>query len=63
MLKSVLENGWSMSLPEWEEDIKDVADAVKRYGRLYTLLKIINSRTSNKIKIELEKKKLEKLDG
>jgi hypothetical protein len=63
MLKSVLENGWSMSLPEWEEDIKDVADAVKRYGRLYTLIKIINSRTSNKIKIELEKKKLEKLDG
>ena len=61
MLKSVLENGWSMSLPEWEEDIKDVADAVKRYGRLYTLLKIINSRTSNKIKIELEKKKLETL--
>jgi hypothetical protein len=63
MLKSVLENGWSMSLPEWEEDIKDVADAVKRYGRLYTLLKIVNSKTSNKIKIELEKKKLEKLDG
>jgi hypothetical protein len=62
MLKSVLENGWSMSLPEWEDDIKDVADAVKRYGRLYTLIKIINSRTSNKIKIELEKKKLEKLN-
>lgn len=62
MLKVALEQGWSMSLPDWGDDIKDISDAVKQYGRLYTLLKIVENKTSNKIKIELEKKKLERLD-
>lgn len=62
LIKAALENDWAVSLPEWESDIKDVADAVKRYGRVYTLLTIISARETNKIKIELEKKKLERMD-
>ena len=59
MLKSAITNGWSASLPPWEDDIKDIADAVKRYGRLYVLSTILHYRVSGEIKINLLKKKLE----
>ena len=59
MLKSAIANGWSASLPPWEDDIKDIADAVKRYGRLYVLSTILHYRVSGEIKINLLKKKLE----
>jgi hypothetical protein len=62
MLKAAIDNGWSASLPPWEDDIKDVADAVKRYGRLYVLTTILNYKVSNEIKIQLLKKKLEALN-
>lgn len=61
ILKSALEHNWSVSLPPWEDHIKDVADAVKNYGRLYTLYSILHYKETNKIKIEFIKKKLEKL--
>ena len=61
MLKIAMDNEWSASLPPWGDDIKDVADAVKKYGRLYVLSTILHYRTNNKIKIELLKKKLESL--
>ena len=59
LIKCALHNNWSISTPPWEESIKDVADAVKKYGRIYTLYSILHYHTSNKIKIELIKKKLE----
>lgn len=59
MLKAAIDNGWSASLPPWGDDVKDVADAVKIYGRLYTLSTILHYRESNQIKIQLMKKKLE----
>jgi DNA primase len=42
--------GFSISVPEWPDDIKDVNDAVKKYGKIGTLLSIISNRTSSKIK-------------
>lgn len=62
MLKAALEHNWSVSLPPWDDDIKDVADAVNRYGRLYTLSTILHYRTHNNIKIQLLKKQLEGLE-
>lgn len=52
-----LELGYSVSMPEWSDAIKDVNDAVKTYGRLPTLLSIIQAATSSKIKIEMLKKR------
>jgi hypothetical protein len=48
-----------VSIPNWE-DCKDVNDAVKKYGRLGTLLTIMQSRETSRIKIELRKKALVK---
>ena len=61
MLKSAIANGWSASLPPWGDDVKDVADAVKKYGRLYVLATILHYKVSGEIKINLMKKKLEAL--
>ena len=61
MLKSAMTNGWSASLPPWGDNVKDVADAVKKYGRLYVLSTILHYKVSGEIKINLMKKKLEAL--
>jgi hypothetical protein len=55
-----LELGYSVSLPNWEPDIKDTNDAVVRYGKLPTLLSILQSATMSKIKIEIQRKKIGK---
>ncbi len=62
MLKHAIKNNWSVSLPPWGDDIKDVADAVKHFGRLYTLTTILHYKVAGEIKINLLKKKLESLD-
>ena len=62
MLKAAIKHGWSMSLPPWGDDIKDVADAVKRYGKMYVLSSILNYKTSSKARIEIEQHKLERLE-
>lgn len=53
-----LELGYKVSIPHWHSDVKDVNDAVKKYGKLSTLLSIFSSATSSKIKVEMAKKRL-----
>ena len=60
LVDRALELGWSVSMPEWPADIKDVNDAVVRWGRVATLLMIVRSRETSRIKIELRKKQLVK---
>lgn len=55
-----LELGYQISLPNWDIDVKDINDAVVKYGKLPTLLSILQSATSSKIKIELQRKKIAK---
>lgn len=61
MLKHAITNGWAASLPPWGDEIKDIADAVKKYGRLYVLATILHYKVTGEIKINLLKKKLEAL--
>ncbi len=55
-----LELGYSVSLPDWEVDVKDVNDAVVKYGKLPTLLSILQCATNSKIKVEMRRKKIGK---
>jgi hypothetical protein len=55
-----LELGYHVSLPEWDNSVKDVNDAVVKYGKLPTLLSILEHATMSKIKIELRKKQIAK---
>ena len=59
MIKAASDNGWSVSMPPWGNGVKDVADAVKKYGRLYTLATILHYKETNQIKIQILRKKLE----
>ena len=57
MCDRALELGYQVSLPVWEADIKDVNDAVIKYGKLYTLYSILSSKESNNLKIQLRARK------
>jgi hypothetical protein len=51
-VERAIELGWSVSMPDWA-DCKDANDAVKRYGKLWTLRSIADSKESNELKIKL----------
>ena len=53
-----LELGYQVSIPNWGKDVKDVNDAVLKYGKLPTLLSILENATMSKIKIEMRKKQI-----
>ena len=55
-----LDLGFYISIPEWEDDVKDVNDSVVKYGKLTTLLSILQTATNSKIKIEVKRKQLDK---
>ena len=57
LINDALKYGWSVSFPEWQTDIKDVNDAVQRYGKLFTLKTIIDAKQTNSLKINLLRKK------
>jgi DNA primase len=56
LVDQAMEFGWSVSFPDWGENVNDVADAVKNYGRLFTIKTILHSKESNKLKIDLKRK-------
>jgi hypothetical protein len=58
LIDQAIEYGWSVSFPIWQDSCKDVADAVSKYGKLFVLKSILEAKQSNKLKIELRKKKL-----
>jgi len=59
LVDRAVELGWAVSIPEWE-DCKDPNDAVRKYGKLATLLTIMQARETSRVKIELRKKQLAK---
>ena len=58
LVDSALEYGWSVSFPVWQETCKDINSAVEKYGKLFVLKSIIDAKQSNRLKIELLKKRL-----
>lgn len=55
-----LELGFQVSLPFWDDDIKDPNDAFLKYGKIPTLLSILQAATSSKIKIDMARRRLQK---
>lgn len=56
MVETALQQGWSVSMPEWDPQIKDVSEAVQHYGKIYTAHSIITNAVSNQLKIQLRSK-------
>ena len=60
LIEQALDYGFNVSIPEWDTGIKDINDAVKKYGKVYTLMKILKSSTHNIIRVTMAKKALER---
>jgi 5S rRNA maturation endonuclease (ribonuclease M5) len=56
LIQNALKYNWFISFPNWEDNIKDINDAVRSYGKLNTLKMIIESIYTNEIKIKLKEK-------
>jgi hypothetical protein len=63
VISQAAELGWSVSFPNWEDDIKDVADAINRYGKMFVIVDLLLTAERNAIKIDMAKRNLiRKLD-
>ena len=58
LVDRAIEAGWTVSFPIWQNDCKDINDAVIKYGKLFVLKTVLSARESSRLKIELKKKKL-----
>lgn len=47
-------NGWYVSTPDWDKDVKDASEACARYGRLYTVHSIIENCHKNYMKARIK---------
>jgi len=60
------ELNWSVAMPNWDDDVKDVADAVQKYGKLFVVVDAIKTAQRGGIKITMAKNqqehKLERLE-
>jgi hypothetical protein len=56
LIDLAVEQGWYVSFPDWEDDIKDAAAATCKYGRLYTLATILNAKTKSQLQIGYKRK-------
>ena len=55
-IERALELKWKVSLPDWHQDIKDSNDAMRKYGRLWTIKSIIDGIETNELKVKIRMK-------
>lgn len=64
LVETALRHGWKVAFPRlstaqfWDRDVKDAAEAVRRYDRLWTLHSVIASAESSKFQIEANARSL-----
>lgn len=58
LIRRAQEYGWSVAFPVWAETSKDINEAVTRYGKLFVLKSILESKETSRLKIELLRKRL-----
>lgn len=57
LIEQAVARNWAVSFPPWDADIKDANDAVRRYGKLFTVKSIIDSAVDNHTKAIIMGKK------
>ncbi len=55
LIDIALEEGWSVSFPDWEASIKDAAKASQIYGKLYTIHSIVLAKTASELQINFKR--------
>lgn len=59
LIDKAVHYNWSVAFPNWSNDIKDCADAVKKYGKLFVAVDAIKTAQKGEIRIEMAKRLLE----
>jgi hypothetical protein len=59
LIKRAMECDWAVAFPNWDSDVKDCADAVQRYGRLFVTVDAIKTAQKGEIKLTMAFKQLE----
>ena len=59
LIKRAMECDWAVAFPNWDSDVKDCADAVQRYGRLFVTVDAIKTAQKGEIKLTMALKQLE----
>jgi hypothetical protein len=60
LIERAIYYNFSVAFPNWGSDVKDVADAVNKYGKLFVVVDSIKTAQNQEIVINLYKKQLEK---
>lgn len=58
LIDDAIKYQWTVSYPTWHPEVKDINDAVVKYGKLFTLKSILESRYSGKLTLELLKRRI-----
>jgi hypothetical protein len=59
LIKRAIENDWSVAFPNWDADVKDCADAVQKYGKLFVTVDLLKTAQRGQIRIQMALKNLE----
>jgi len=59
LIKQAIDYDWTVAFPNWEDDVKDVADAVLKYGKLFVIVDAIKTAQRGEIKISVARNNLE----
>ena len=54
------EYNWHIAFPNWSNDVKDVADAVSKYGKMFVLVDAIKTAVQGSIKVTIAKQNFER---
>lgn len=56
LINFAIENGWYVSMPDWDKEIKDASKATETYGVICTVKSILDSKLKDETKIILKSK-------
>ena len=59
LIKQAIDYDWTVAFPTWDTDVKDVAEAVQRYGKLFVIVDAIKTAQQGEIKISVARNNLE----
>jgi DNA primase len=59
LIDRAIELDWAVAFPNWDPEVKDVADAVQKYGKLFVMVDIIKTAQRGEIKLKMAKRSLE----
>lgn len=59
LIHKAIDYDWAVAFPNWDLDVKDAADAVQKYGKLFVTVDAIQTAVDGEIKITMALKQLE----